>query len=135
MTGEQETPPAGAELPGGGRALSFRSIGRSAAILTAAAAGVQAIAIIREVFVAAQVGLSNGYDAFLIALVIPTTLAGVLTAGTVTALIPAYLDVRAAGGEEDARRLAGAITFWFGLFGLGFWLLLEAFGQIGRAHV
>jgi len=130
VTGEQETPPAGAELPEGGRALSFRSIGRSAAILTAAAAGVQAIAIIREVFVAAQVGLSNGYDAFLIALVIPTTLAGVLTAGTVTALIPAYLDVRAAGGEEDARRLAGAITFWFGLFGLGFWLLLEAFGPI-----
>jgi putative peptidoglycan lipid II flippase len=110
--------------------LSFRSISRSAAILTGAAVGVQAIAIVREVFVAAQVGLSSGYDALLIALVIPTTFAGVLTAGTVTALVPAYMEVREGRGRQEARRLAGAITSWVGLAGLAIWLLLEAFGPL-----
>ena len=134
MTNNTEEPGAEPEMPakrGGG--LSFRSISRSAAILTGAAAGVQVVGIIREVFVAAQVGLSSGYDALLIALVIPTTFAGVLTAGTVTALVPAYLEVRSAGGVEDARRLAGAITFWVGSSGLAIWLLLEAFGATAIA--
>lgn len=108
--------------------LSFLSIGRAAAILTGAAGAVQVLAIIREVFVAAQVGLSVGYDALLIALVIPTTFAGVLTAGPVTALVPAYLAVRTNDGLEEARRLAGAIIVWVGASGLVVWLLLEAFG-------
>jgi putative peptidoglycan lipid II flippase len=124
---ETETP------PGQGGGLSFRSISRSAAILTGAAAGVQVIGIVREVFVAAQVGLSTGYDALLIALVIPTTFAGVLTAGTVTAMVPAYLQVREEGGREGARRLAGVITFWVGLCGLVIWLLLEAIGPLAIA--
>lgn len=115
---------AGAPDPGAG--LSFRSIGRSAAILMAAAAGAQVIAIVREVFIAAQVGLSTGYDALLIALVIPTTLAGVLTAGTVTAMVPAYLEIKEARGRADARRLAGAILFWVGIGGLALSLLVEA---------
>ena len=110
--------------------MSFVSIGRSAAILTVAAAVVQVIAVVREVFVAAQVGVSSDYDALLIALVIPTTFAGALTAGTVTALVPAYLEARAQTGREDARRLVGAIMFWVGLCGLAIWLLLEAFGPI-----
>ena len=131
MTGNPGEPPAEAEAPAGrGAGLSFRSISRSAAILTGAAAGVQAIGILREVFVAAQVGLSTGYDALLIALVIPTTFAGVLTAGTVVAMVPAYLEVRDARGRPDARRLAGAIAFWVGLGGLAIWLLLEAFGPV-----
>ena len=115
--------------------ISFRSISRSAAILSGAAAAVQVIAIVREVFVAANVGLSGGYDALLIALVLPTTIATVLTAGTVTAMIPAYLELRDAEGLLPARRLAGAILFWVGLGGLAIWLLLEAFGPVVIAIV
>lgn len=134
MTGTSGGSPAEPDTPGaGGAGLSFRSIGRSAAILTGAAAGVQVIGILREVFVAAQVGLSTGYDALLIALVLPTTFAGVLTAGTVTAMVPAYLEVRDARGRQDARRLAGAIALWVGLGGLAIWLLLEAFGPVAIA--
>jgi putative peptidoglycan lipid II flippase len=137
MSGALEEPategPPAAGSPSG---LSFRSIGRSAAILTGAAAGVQVIGIIREVFVAANVGLSSGYDALLIALVIPTTFAGVLTAGTVPALVPAYLEVRdAEGGLRAARRLAGTILLWVGLSGLAIWLLLEVFGSFAIAIV
>ena len=96
----------------------------------AAAAGAQVIAIVREVFIAAQVGLSSGYDALLVALVVPTTLATVLTAGTVTAMVPAYLEVLEQRGRGDARRLAGAIIVWVGAAGLALWLLLEVIGPV-----
>jgi putative peptidoglycan lipid II flippase len=118
---------------GGGSGISFRSISRSTAILTGTAAATQVLAIMREVFVAANVGLSSGYDALLIALVIPTTLAGVLTAGTITALVPAYLEVRANEGLEAARRLAGAIMFWVALCGLAIWLALVLIGPVAIA--
>ena len=134
MTGTPGESPEEPEPPDPqGAGVSFRSISRSAAILTGAAAAVQVLAIVREVFVAAQVGLSTGYDALLIALVIPTTFAGVLTAGTVTAMVPAYLEARAQRGLNAARGLAGVITFWVGLCGLAFWLLLEAFGSFAIA--
>ncbi len=118
---------------GGAPGLSFRTIGRSAAILTGAAAGVQVLGVVREVFVAAQVGLSPEYDALLVALILPTTLAGVLTAGTVTAMVPAYLEVRDNRSRDEARRLAGAIGSWVGLGGLLLWLSLEAFGSVAIA--
>ncbi len=131
MTGKPGAPSEDPASPAPTEAtLSFLSIGRSAAILTVAAGVVQVIAVVREVFVAAQVGVSSDYDSLLIALVIPTTFAGALTAGTVTALVPAYLEARAETGREDARRLVGAITFWVGLCGIAIWLLLEAFGPI-----
>jgi putative peptidoglycan lipid II flippase len=120
---------------GGGGGISFRSISRSTAILTGAAAATQVLAIIREVFVAANVGLSSGYDALLIALVIPTTLAGVLTAGTITALVPAYLEARGKDGVEAARRLAGAVMFWIGLCGLAISLGLVLVGPVAIAIV
>jgi putative peptidoglycan lipid II flippase len=126
----EETPPAG-----GGVGISFRRISRSAAILTGAAAATQVIAIVREVFVAANVGLSSGYDALLIALVIPTTFATLLTAGTVTAMVPAYLELRDGEGLPAARLLAGAIIFWVGVLGLAIWLMLEVVAPVAIAVV
>ena len=82
---------------------------------------------------ASQVGLSPDYDALLIALILPTTLAGVLSAGAVTAMVPAYLEARDIRGREEARRLAGAIGFWVGLGGLVVWLLLEVLGPVAIA--
>jgi putative peptidoglycan lipid II flippase len=111
----------------GEQGLSFRAIGRSAAILTGAAAGVQVLAVVREVFVAAQVGLSPEYDALLIGLVLPTTLSGVLSAGTGTAMVPAYLEARDERGLDEALRLAGAICVWVGLAGLAVWASLYVF--------
>ena len=87
----------------------MRSVGRSAAILTGASAAVQIVGLGRELFIAAQVGLSRNLDALLVALVVPLTLAGLLTTGTVTALIPAYVQVRTDVGLVAARRLAGVV--------------------------
>jgi len=91
---------------------SLRAVGRSALILTGGTVAVQVVAVGRELFVAAQVGLSRELDALLIALVLPLSLSGVLTSGTITALVPAYLEARSSAGPRQARRLAGAVLTW-----------------------
>jgi Uncharacterized membrane protein, putative virulence factor len=114
----------------GSGGLSLRAVGRSVAILTGAAALAQVLGIARELFVAAQVGISGDLDALFIAVVLPTTLAGVLTSGTVTALVPAYLEARDAHGREAARRLAGSVLLWVGMAGFGVSLGLETFAGL-----
>jgi putative peptidoglycan lipid II flippase len=109
-----------------GEAVSLRSVGRSALILTTGAAAVQVIQIFREVFIAATVGVSSELDAFLIALVLPTSMSGLLTIGTVTALVPAYIEARDGQGPKEARRLAGGVLFWVGAGGLLLSLVLVA---------
>ncbi len=115
--------PEVSDSPEGG--ISLESVGRSAVLLTGAAVVVQLIAIVRELFLAANIGISPDLDALLIGLVLPTTLGNILTTGPTTALVPAYLDAHAAGGSGDARRLAGTILVWLGLMGLALTLLLE----------
>lgn len=109
--------------PAGG---SLRSVGRSALILTGGTAAVQLVGIVRELFIAAQVGLSRDLDALLIALALPATLSGVLTSGLVTALVPAYLEARDTGGVEVARRFSGAVLTWVGVGGIALALALTA---------
>jgi putative peptidoglycan lipid II flippase len=115
------------------QALSLHSVGRSALIMTGGAAAVQVLAILRELFLAAQVGASAELDALLIALVLPTALPGVLTSGVTTALVPAYLEAREAGGVREARRLAGTIVFWVAVAGAAIWLALTVFAGLAVA--
>ena len=72
----------------------------------------------RELFLAAQVGISADFDAVLIGLVLPATLSSVLTAGISTALVPAYIDARSSHGIVGAKRLAGTVLVWVAIFGL-----------------
>jgi putative peptidoglycan lipid II flippase len=105
--------------------VSLASVGRAAFVLTGATAGVQLLAIVRELFLAANAGISADLDALLIGIVLPTTMANILTSGPSTAMVPAYLDARASGGLRDARRLAGTVLVWMGLVGLVLTVVLE----------
>jgi len=107
--------------------VSLASVGRSAALLTGAAAAVQVLGIARELFLAAQVGISTEFDALLVALVLPATLSNVLTAGLSTALVPAYIEARSSHGALGARRLAGTVLAWVALGGLIVSVLLVVF--------
>ncbi|MFN8519716.1 MAG: lipid II flippase MurJ [Chloroflexota bacterium] len=95
--------------------FSLRTLARSAAVLTGGTAAAQGIAILRELFVASQVGVSSAYDAVLIALIIPTTLAALTTSGLATALIPAYVALQQEQGRPQASRLASMIVTWVSL--------------------
>lgn len=114
----------------GGPGFSLRSVGRSALILGGGSAAVQVLGVVRELFVAAQVGLSPELDALLIALVLPITLSGVLTSGTVTALVPAYLEVRREEGLMAARRLGGAVLTSVGLMAILLAVALALFSAV-----
>jgi putative peptidoglycan lipid II flippase len=81
----------------------------------------------RELFLAARVGATADLDAVLIALVLPTTLAGVVTSGIVRALVPAYLEAAELAGHDAARRLSGALIIWMGLAGLALSVTLALF--------
>lgn len=103
---------------------SLRAVGRSAIVLTGGTIAVQIIGIVRELYIAAQVGVSRDLDAFLIALVLPTTLSGVLTSGMVTAIVPAYVETRDTLGRRAARVFSGAVLAWVGLGAIGLAVVL-----------
>jgi putative peptidoglycan lipid II flippase len=110
--------------------VSLAAVGRSTFVLAGAAAIVQAIGFARQLFLAAEVGISSGLDALLIAIAAPLALAGIATAGVRVAMVPAYLDAKAELGSSDAKRLAGAALVWTGAVGvvlsLILWVLAEA---------
>jgi putative peptidoglycan lipid II flippase len=89
------------------KGFSLASVGQSAFILTVATAVVQLIGFAREVYVAAQVGLSPELDALIIGIALPTT--NFLGVGVTKALVPSYLEARRTGGSHRARRVAGSI--------------------------
>ena len=72
----------------------------------------QAASIVRDLFIAGQVGLSPELDALLIAWGVPTALAAILSSGTSAALVPAFVETRLNLGLVPARRLAGAVALW-----------------------
>lgn len=113
--------------------LSLYSVGRSALILTGGAVAAQVLGIVRELFLAAQVGASAQLDALLIAMVLPAALPSILISGTVTALVPAYLEARQRAGPREARRLAGTILVWVGIMGALISIVLAAFAGVGVA--
>ena len=115
------------------QSFSLQAVSRSAFILTGGATLAQALAIGRELFLAAQLGVSAELDALFIALALPTTLAGVLTSGVVTALVPIYIGLRDESGPLEARRFAGGVIVWVGLFGLGASVLVGLLAEVAVA--
>jgi putative peptidoglycan lipid II flippase len=113
--------------------LSLYSVWRSALILTGGAAAIQVLGIVRELFLATQIGASVQLDALLIAWSLPAALPSVLTSGTATALVPAYLETRQAAGVVEARRLAGTVLIWVSIGGAGIWAVLAAFAGFAVA--
>jgi putative peptidoglycan lipid II flippase len=114
-------------------AEALAGVGHAALVLTAGAAAVQILGVVRQLFLAAQVGASSQFDAVLIAMVLPTTIAGVLTSGTIVALVPAYIEARTSGGRPAAQRLSGSLLFWTGVAGLGVTLALVMFADAAVA--
>ncbi|MEW6224333.1 MAG: lipid II flippase MurJ [Chloroflexota bacterium] len=95
----------------------LRGAAKAAALLTAAGLVGQVFTLIRELFVANQVGVSQDLDALLVATVAPVMLAGLLASGTAAAIVPGYVGVRLSAGRPAADRLFGATLGWTVLIG------------------
>lgn len=99
------------------RSSSIAEAGRATIFLTGGAVIVQLIGFVRQMFLAAEVGIDSDLDALFIGLAMPMALVGVLTGGITVALVPSYVQAREEHGPEAARRLAGTLLVWVGLAG------------------
>jgi putative peptidoglycan lipid II flippase len=111
------------------RTFSLARVGRSAFILSAAAAVSQVVAIVRELFLANEEGLSASLDALIIGVTLPITLALALRGGATRALVPAYVEAKQSHGPRGARTLAGVVLVWVGAGGLLLSLLVAALAE------
>jgi putative peptidoglycan lipid II flippase len=91
---------------------------RATALLAAAGMVGQVFTLLRELFVASEVGVSVQLDALLVASVFPILIAGFLSNGTTAAVVPAYAAAAEAKGPRVADRLLGATVTWTFIAGL-----------------
>lgn len=121
----------GEDLPGGdGSPSVLRGAATAAVLLTVAGMGGQLFTLVRELFVAAKVGVSGDLDALLVAAVAPAVFASLLASGTSAAIVPGYLAVKRADGRVAADRLLGAILTWTVLIGSVLSVLVVAGGRV-----
>ncbi len=106
----------------------LRGATRAAVLLTVAGVVGQVFTLVRELFVAAKVGVSGDLDALLVASVAPIMFASLLASGTTAAIVPSYLAARRQHGKPAAERLFGATLTWTVLIGivLGFIIVAGA---------
>lgn len=88
--------------------------------------GIKVFSLLKESFVAACYGTGNDYDAFIIAMIVPASLAAILSGSLDAALIPTYIEVRETEDAEAAHRLYATILLWNTLI-LGGTIALLAF--------
>ena len=103
-------------------------------LLTVAGLVGQVFTLVRELFVAAKVGVSPDLDALLIAAVAPMMLASLLASGTGAAIVPSYLAHDREHGRRAADRLLGATLTWTVLIGIVLTVLVIAGGGRRRHH-
>ena len=72
----------------------------------------QVFTLLRELFVANEVGVSVDLDALLVASVFPIMISGLVSSGTTTAVVPAHAAAAQALGTREADRLLGATVTW-----------------------
>jgi putative peptidoglycan lipid II flippase len=114
----------------GSSASPLRALGATAAFLATLAAFGQAFVVLREVYTAAQAGISADLDALLVALVLPSVAVGILSSSTQAALVPAVIAATRARGRDAGRALAAAVLWSVVgvalLIALLIWLFAEA---------
>jgi len=73
---------------------------------------IRIISLFKESVVAASFGTGSDYDAFIVALLLPSTIVGILSGSLNSALIPTYIEVREKENKEAAQRLYTTILLW-----------------------
>lgn len=127
------SPPDDAFDEGDGSSSILRGAARAAVLLTAAGLVGQVFTLIRELFVANQVGVSRDLDALLVAAVAPVMLAGLIASGTAAAIVPGYVAASREAGRIAADRLLGATLTWTVLIAIILSILVTAAAGVAVA--
>jgi len=103
-----------------------RKVFGAAMIVGTMTLGIKVVSLLKESFVAAAFGTASAYDAFVIALLVPTTIVGILSGSLNAALIPTYIEISEQENSEAAQRLYSTILMWNTLLLVGLTLLMAA---------
>ena len=87
--------------------------GRAISIVFFVSIAARLLTVVSQILTASVFGTSRLMDAYVLALIIPTTLAGVLSVAVGAAVIPIFIDYRENRGEEEALRILWSAT-WLG---------------------
>jgi len=88
---------------------SNQKILRAIVVVTLGTIAAKLVATAKELTVAAWFGRGDAIDAFLIALLVPTTVIGLAAGSFSAALIPTYIRVREQQGDEAAQQLFSSV--------------------------
>jgi len=88
--------------------------------------GIKVISLVKESFVAASFGTGTEFDAFIVALLVPTTVVSILSGSLNAALIPTYIEIREQENSEAAQRLYTTILMWNTILLVGLTLVMAA---------
>ena len=99
----------------------------STALLAVGAVIGQAFGLLRSLFMANAIGISSGFDAVLVAVVVPTILGNWLTNGMRVALVPAYMNIVHRSGEREARQFLGGLLTYVSLITVAVVVLVAIF--------
>ena len=82
--------------------------GRAIAVVFYVTVAARLLSIVSQVLTASAFGAGPIMDAYTVALIVPTTISGILTAAVGAALIPVFVDYRENKGEAESMRLLWA---------------------------
>jgi len=89
-----------------------RQVFGTAMVVAVLTLGIKLVSMVKESVVAASFGTGSAYDAFIIALLLPTTITGILSGSLNAALIPTYIEIQERENAEAAQRLYTTILMW-----------------------
>lgn len=122
--GLEETTPA-AQKVARSRGKEIRA-GRAISVVFFVSLAARFLSIASQVLTAAAFGAGRAMDAYTLAMIVPTVIAGILTTAVGAALIPIYLDYRENKGEAESMHLLWIATTLGTLITLGVTLALIA---------
>src|SRR5258708_8089 len=79
--------------------------GRAISVVLYVTVAVRLLSIVSQVLTASAFGVGPTMDAYTVALIVPTTISGILTTAVGAALIPVFVDYRENKGEAESMRL------------------------------
>jgi putative peptidoglycan lipid II flippase len=89
-----------------------RQVFGAAIVVGIGTALVKVLAVVQQLVVAYKFGTTGEYDAFVMALLIPSTFTSLIANSANSALIPTYIKVREQAGIKAAHQLFAGATIW-----------------------
>ncbi|MGY3391338.1 putative peptidoglycan lipid II flippase [Bradyrhizobium sp. USDA 3311] len=102
---EEKAPPRDGSLKSRGTVIH---VGRAISVVFYVTVAGRLLGIVSQVLTASAFGAGPTMDAYTVALIVPTTISGILTAAVGAALIPVFVDYRENKGEAESMRLLWA---------------------------